>query len=85
MTSLWVKGPSNTEFFVNIYNADNPKACLLFCHGFIEHIGRYSDIFPTYAQRGISVACFDQRGFGKTACDKEHNNVCSYKLCIKNL
>jgi len=74
MPSLWVKGPSNTEFFVNTFPAEDPKASIIFCHGFIEHIGRYVDIFPLYAKRGISVVCFDQRGFGRTACDKEHNN-----------
>jgi alpha-beta hydrolase superfamily lysophospholipase len=87
MPSLWVKGPLGTEFYVNSFPAENAKACIIFCHGFIEHIDRYSDIFPLYTQRGISVVCFDQRGFGRTACDKEHNNVClkwTYHLTLNS-
>lgn len=80
MPAQWLKGPSGTEFYVNTYPADEPIACMVFCHGFIEHIGRYTEIFPLYAQKGISVLAYDQRGFGKTACDKEHNNVSDTKL-----
>jgi len=35
----------------------------------VEHIARYEHVFPSYAQRGISVFAFDQRGFGRTALD----------------
>jgi acylglycerol lipase len=43
-------------------------------HGFCEHIGRYEHIHPLFANRGITVFCYDQRGFGKTALDAENKS-----------
>lgn len=43
-----------------------PRANVVFVHGFIEHYGRYDNIFPVFAQSNISVTAFDQRGFGRT-------------------
>lgn len=33
----------------------------------IEHIERYNHVFSAFADHGISVFAFDQRGFGRTA------------------
>lgn len=35
----------------------------------VEHVSRYEHVFPLYAQSGIAVFAYDQRGFGKTALD----------------
>ncbi|PAV15486.1 lysophospholipase [Pyrrhoderma noxium] len=48
-------------------SATAPKGILVFLHGFIEHIGRYSHVFPHWSSRGFHVFAFDQRGFGQTA------------------
>ena len=53
--------PSNTP-----QADDAPVAKLIFVHGFNDHIGRYYDLFPTLAARGISVYAFDQRGWGRS-------------------
>lgn len=47
-------------------NATPPRALIILCHGFIEHYGRYNNIFPLFAQANIAVTAFDQRGFGLT-------------------
>lgn len=43
-----------------------PRAQLVFAHGFIEHYGRYDNIFKLFAQDNIAITAFDQRGFGQT-------------------
>lgn len=35
-------------------------------HGFSEHINRYNDFFPAFAEQGIQVFGFDQRGWGRS-------------------
>jgi acylglycerol lipase len=41
-------------------------AKVIFIHGFSDHIGRYYELFPTLASRGIAVYGFDQRGWGRS-------------------
>jgi acylglycerol lipase len=41
-------------------------AKLIFVHGFSDHIGRYYELFPTLAARGIQVTGWDQRGWGRS-------------------
>ncbi|GAA6054653.1 hypothetical protein JCM3770_002924 [Rhodotorula araucariae] len=75
-------GPANTRFFTKQWlPAGPPRAALLFVHGFIEHIERYDHVFPVYAQHGIAVFAYDQRGFGKTATytPKHSQGVTSWK------
>jgi acylglycerol lipase len=73
-TESWLTGPRSTKIYSRTYKAENPKAILVFVHGFGEHIGRYEHIHPLFANRGITVFCYDQRGFGKTALDKENKS-----------
>ncbi|KAL0932997.1 putative alpha/beta hydrolase [Colletotrichum truncatum] len=42
------------------------KAKLVFVHGFSDHIGRYDELFPYLASRGIQVFGWDQRGWGRS-------------------
>lgn len=44
-----------------------PKAKLVFIHGFSDHINRYNDVFTYLASRQIAVYSFDQRGWGRSA------------------
>lgn len=74
-TESWLAGPRNTKFYTRQYTPTSPpKALLVFMHGFIEHIGRYEHVFPYWKNRGIAVFSFDQRGFGRTAEDKQHRS-----------
>lgn len=43
------------------------KAKLIFVHGFSDHVGRYYELFPNLASRGIQVFGWDQRGWGRSA------------------
>ncbi|GAA6007427.1 alpha/beta hydrolase [Rhodotorula paludigena] len=61
-------GPGEHRFFTKSWiPAGRPRAALLFVHGFIERIERYDHVFPKYAEQGIAVFAYDQRGFGRTA------------------
>ncbi|BGP41667.1 hypothetical protein JCM10449v2_005658 [Rhodotorula kratochvilovae] len=77
-----VVGPANARFFTKQWLPQGkPRAALLFVHGFIEHIERYDHVFPRYAESGIAVFAYDQRGFGKTATytPKHTQGVTSWK------
>jgi hypothetical protein len=77
-TEEWLTGPRKTSFYTRLYSPPNPRAALVFAHGFIEHVGRYEHIFPQYAEKGISVLAFDMRGFGRTALDVKRSAGSSY-------
>ncbi|GAA5864113.1 hypothetical protein JCM3774_006385 [Rhodotorula dairenensis] len=65
-----IVGPESARFFTKHWTPTAPtpvRAAVLFVHGFIERVERYDHVFPKYAQQGIAVFAFDQRGFGKTA------------------
>lgn len=65
----WLSGPAGTKFYARTYKADQPKALLIFVHGFAEHVGRYDHVHVKYPEKDITVFTYDARGFGKTALD----------------
>ncbi|KAH8110046.1 lysophospholipase [Phellopilus nigrolimitatus] len=71
----WLSGPQSTKFYCRAYTSATPRAILVFLHGFIEHVGRYAHVFPLWQARGIHVFALDQRGFGRTAADKERRST----------
>lgn len=73
-TEAWLTSHSNTKLYTRTYTAAEPKAVLVFLHGFCEHIGRYEHAHPKWAERGITVFTYDGRGFGRTALDKENKS-----------
>ena len=81
-TEEWVTygdGPDKTSFYTRKYDVANgqPKAHLVFIHGFVEHCARYDRALSQWAAKGISVFTFDQRGYGKTATDEENKSAYS--------
>lgn len=70
----WLTGPAGTRFYTRTYKADQPKALLVFVHGFAEHVGRYNHVHVKYPEEGITVFTYDARGFGKTALDVENKS-----------
>ncbi|GAA6064367.1 hypothetical protein JCM10212_004100 [Sporobolomyces blumeae] len=85
-----VIGPHHTKFFTKEWYppAGTPTvAGLLFVHGFVEHIQRYDHVFPKYAEAGIAVFAYDQRGFGQTAffTPKHSQGVTSWKEQFEDL
>jgi acylglycerol lipase len=74
-TESWLAGPSSTSFYTRTYTPATPqRAALVFVHGFVEHIGRYAHVFPRWAAAGVAVLAYDQRGFGRTALDRENRS-----------
>ncbi|KAJ3998699.1 Alpha/Beta hydrolase protein [Lentinula boryana] len=76
MTEKWVTGPQETQFYTRTYTPSSgaPRALIVFVHGFQEHVGRYAHIHPSFAQNGLALWTYDQRGYGRTALDKEHRS-----------
>ncbi|KAF8627609.1 hypothetical protein AX15_004315 [Amanita polypyramis BW_CC] len=75
----WLQGPQTTQFYTRLYapQVDPATAIIIFLHGFAEHIGRYTPFHTKLAESGLVIFTFDQRGFGKTALDKERNSPSS--------
>ncbi|KAG5932021.1 hypothetical protein E4U59_007780 [Claviceps monticola] len=49
------------------HQPDGPVvAKVVFVHGFSEHINRYNEFFPKFAENGIQVFGWDQRGWGQS-------------------
>ncbi|BGP56809.1 hypothetical protein JCM8202v2_004440 [Rhodotorula sphaerocarpa] len=76
-------GPEQARFFTKHWTPAEGTAvrgAVLFVHGFIERIERYDHVFPKYAEQGIAVFAYDQRGFGRTATytDKHTQGVTSW-------
>ena len=67
----WLPGCDGMQFYTRTYASSSPRAVVLFVHGFAEHVGRYEWAHGEYARQGVSVFAYDQRGFGRTALDKE--------------
>lgn len=68
---------ASTEVFATTYDglkqlrrrwvpAGAPRAAMVLVHGIGEHSGRYEHVGGTFAESGIDVLAFDQRGFGAT-------------------
>ncbi|KAK8864442.1 hypothetical protein IAR55_001691 [Kwoniella newhampshirensis] len=70
-TEEWVLGPENTPFYTKRWfpTGEEPKACIIFVHGFAEHIARYDRFFTTLASppSSLHITAFDQRGHGRTS------------------
>ena len=77
-TESWLCGPKDCQLYTRTYKADQPKAVVVFVHGFNEHIGRYEHVHSVFKDRGITVFCYDQRGFGKTALDENKSKDSTY-------
>jgi len=75
-TEEWIAN-GNTKFYTRIYSVPNPKAAVVFIHGFIEHIGRFDHVISRFADAGVSALGFDQRGYGRTALDAENQSPSS--------
>ncbi|KAL4068655.1 Alpha/Beta hydrolase protein [Scleroderma yunnanense] len=75
-TEAWLSGPQKTRFYTRTYKPEEtqPKAVVVFVHGFMEHIARYEHVFPPWSARGIAVFTYDQRGFGRTALDEQNRS-----------
>ncbi|KAG7091183.1 hypothetical protein E1B28_010234 [Marasmius oreades] len=70
----WLEGPFCTRFYTRTYHCSQPKAALVFIHGFAEHVGRYDHIHPQFSKHDIALFTFDQRGFGRTALDEKERS-----------
>ncbi|KAI0341093.1 lysophospholipase [Trametopsis cervina] len=76
-TERWLQGPLETSFYTRLYEPPplTPlRAVLVFIHGYLEHVGRYTDANVKWASRGVAVFAYDERGFGRTALDKDHKS-----------
>ncbi|SGY25833.1 BQ5605_C018g08672 [Microbotryum silenes-dioicae] len=81
-----IEGPQGLSFFTKTWTPPQGTATVAtvcFVHGlsflassarFVEHLRRYDHVFDRFAQQGLAVFAYDQRGFGQTAVDLGGNN-----------
>ena len=64
----WLTTPDGEKLYTKTWKAppDALKARMVAIHGFSDHCDFYGILFPTLAQRGITVYGFDQRGWGRS-------------------
>ena len=63
----WSKFSDQQEYYSKTWHQKGSLvATVLFIHGLGEHVSRYQHVFPQFAEVGIKVFAFDQRGFGQT-------------------
>ncbi|KAJ3050962.1 hypothetical protein HK097_008072 [Rhizophlyctis rosea] len=68
-TEEWVNAADGSKIYEQSWKPapeTTIKATLVLAHGLGEHISRYTHVFTVFAQSGIRVRAFDQRGFGQT-------------------
>ncbi|RDX42361.1 lysophospholipase [Lentinus brumalis] len=70
----WLDGPGGHRFHTHTFSATQPKAVVIFVHGFADHIGRYTDFLSKFPPSGITVFAYDLRGFGLTALDEDNRS-----------
>jgi acylglycerol lipase len=66
ITEAWVDSKNHKLYTRTWEPIDNVIATVIFVHGLGEHCSRYDEMFTIFAQNGIKVKSFDQRGFGNT-------------------
>ncbi len=49
---------------VQFFLPPEPAGCVLFCHGYYDHVGLFRYVIRYLLQRGFAVATFDQIGHG---------------------
>lgn len=59
--------PPPPRVLTSQWTTADPKAYVVFVHGFAEHIQRYDDYFRRLAAHDIHILAFDQRGAGRTS------------------
>ncbi|SCV73720.1 BQ2448_6150 [Microbotryum intermedium] len=72
-----IQGPQGLLFFTKTWTPPQGTATvatICFVHGFVEHVRRYDHVFDRFAQQGLAVFGYDQRGFGQTAVDLGGNS-----------
>ncbi|EGG10409.1 acylglycerol lipase [Melampsora larici-populina 98AG31] len=84
----WQEGPNQTSFYTKRWSPSNQIttiAKLIFIHGFMEHISRYDHVYSRYAEAGIEVFAFDQRGFGETAAKTKTQGQTSWPEALRDV
>lgn len=84
----WKDGPNQTSFYTKRWSPSEeiPRiAKLIFIHGFMEHISRYDHVYSRYAEAGIEVFAFDQRGFGETAAKTKTQGQTSWPQALEDI
>ncbi|EMC94480.1 hypothetical protein BAUCODRAFT_73491 [Baudoinia panamericana UAMH 10762] len=67
----WLTTPDNAKLYTKHWrsNTAQPRARLVFIHGFSDHCNFYGILFPSLACQGVIVHSFDQRGWGRSVHD----------------
>lgn len=60
------------QLFSRAWLTENPKASIVFVHGFGEHSGRYTQVADFFNKNGYSFFAFDNRGHGQSEGKRGH-------------
>jgi len=65
--AVFQHSPSGRALFYRLWQSEKPKGLVVIVHGFGEHGGRYEPLAHALAEAGLTVACPDLWGHGRTA------------------
>ena len=64
--------PNGLVYFYQHWVPENPKALVVFVHGFGDHCGRHDAFLKRMVSEGFACAAYDQRGHGRSEGKRGH-------------
>lgn len=68
----YARRPGGLVYFYQHWIPADPKALVVFMHGFGDHCGRHDDFIKRIVTNGFACATFDQRGHGRSEGRRGH-------------
>lgn len=65
--ATWTHSLTRHTLFYRLWHASPAHALLVLVHGFGEHGGRYEELAEAFARHGLSTACLDLWGHGRSS------------------
>lgn len=65
--ATWTHAVTRHTLFYRLWQAPTAQTLLVIIHGFGEHGGRYEALAESFAQQGMSAACLDLWGHGRSS------------------
>lgn len=79
----WLDAADGVRLFRECDVPDEPKAAVLFVHGFADHCGRYAAMAADFADEGYACYRYDYRGHGRS--DGKRGHIFSFDDYLRDL
>ncbi len=83
MKEYWLKVDDKTRLKTRAFFVSDAIADIVFCHGFLEHSGRYEQEAKFFNDQGFNFLSYDQRNHGQSD-GKNKALISNFKLLISD-